>query len=288
MTQLDPVEDWVDNVLLEWAAALELEQRGAIRAVLPLLVGNGDFFTDAAEGFGGVAGLPNHSSAETLDKVTMHLAQTTNDGGIGGLRDAVQQSTGQAEPTIRGIVSSLLKFQGVKISSSETPVAHGHGHMSGGTTDDLDECIERVQATVSSCLKRIGATLSSESSTAATEQDQAINMFGQLSQLGARSSSSSPSNDTEFPSSGVTLAGARFANGEEEPPAWRRAISSIRRTRSRTLPSSLFDELDVGAAARSDGGEGDDEEGIYSISESNVVINFGDEEQEESGLYLSN
>ena len=38
--QLTPQEDWVDNVLLEWSAALELHQRGRVSSILPLLVGD--------------------------------------------------------------------------------------------------------------------------------------------------------------------------------------------------------------------------------------------------------
>ena len=49
----------------------------------------------------------------------------------------------------------MLKFQGVKLSQAGTASAHSHGHLSVGL-DDLRECTDRVQATVASCLKRVG------------------------------------------------------------------------------------------------------------------------------------
>ena len=59
MCSLGQEEDWTDNVLLEWTAALELHQRGRVNSVLPLLVGEPDFFADAASAFGGIQALPN-------------------------------------------------------------------------------------------------------------------------------------------------------------------------------------------------------------------------------------
>ena len=155
MMQLGMDEDWTDNVLLEWAAALELHQRGRLKAVLPLLVGESDFFIDAAAAFGGVQNLPAHASMATMEKVVMHLGETTGDDSTAALTELLQQVTGQREPTIQGLVGCLLKFQGVKISQSGAASAHGHGHMSVGV-DDLQMCTSRVHATVASCLKRVG------------------------------------------------------------------------------------------------------------------------------------
>jgi hypothetical protein len=78
MAQLGEREDWTDNVLLEWAAALELHQRGTVKAVLPLLVGERDFFTDAQAAFGGVQALPARGSVATMEKVVMHLGKTSH------------------------------------------------------------------------------------------------------------------------------------------------------------------------------------------------------------------
>ena len=155
MMGLSEVEDWCDNVLLEWTAALELHQRGTIKAVLPLLAGQGSFFSDAEAAFGGVSALPGTVSAATMEQVAMHLQEHTDDGSIEGLRELVQQATGEPEPTIRNIVNALLKFQGIKVTASGAGVAHSHGHLSVGM-DDLTECIDRVHATVSACLKRVG------------------------------------------------------------------------------------------------------------------------------------
>ena len=72
-----------------------------------------------------------------------------------GLRELVQQASGQPELTIQGVVNSLLKFQGIKVTESGAGTEHSHGHLSVGM-DDLTDCIDRVHATVSACLKRIG------------------------------------------------------------------------------------------------------------------------------------
>jgi hypothetical protein len=109
-------EDWCDNVLLEWTAALELHQRGIVKAVLPVI--QGSFFSDAQAAFGGVPGLPAHASAATMEQVVTHLKDITDDGSTEGLRELVQQASGQPEPTIQGVVNSLLKFQGIKVVES--------------------------------------------------------------------------------------------------------------------------------------------------------------------------
>ena len=155
MMALSEAEDWCDNVLLEWTAALELHQRGTIKAVLPLLAGQGSFFSDAQAAFGGVSALPGTVSASTMEQVAMHLHEHTDDGSIEGLRELVQQATGEPEPTIKSIVNALLKFQGIKVSASGAGTAHSHGHLSVGL-DDLTECVGRVHSTVSACLKRVG------------------------------------------------------------------------------------------------------------------------------------
>ena len=177
----DGGEDWCDNVLLEWTAALELHQRGAIKAVLPVLSGQDNFFSDAQAAFGGVSALPGRVSAATMEQVAMHLQEHTDDGSIEGLRELVQQATGEAEPTIKNIVSGLLKFQGIKVSASGAGAAHSHGHLSVGL-DDLTKCVDRVHSTVSACLKRVGM-----------DQDAAATDDGGLSPSPHTSSSSSPS-----------------------------------------------------------------------------------------------
>lgn len=131
--------------------------------MLPLLVGEDDFFAEAAS-FGGLAALPSHPSVATMDKVTMHLEETTSDGSIDGLRALMQQVSGHPEPTVQAIVNSLLKFQGIKINKSGVG-AHGHGQTSVSALD-LRECTSRVQKTVSSCMKRVG--VDADTNSAAT------------------------------------------------------------------------------------------------------------------------
>ena len=189
MMGLSDVEDWCDNVLLEWTAALELHQRGTIKAVLPLLAGQGSFFSDAQAAFGGVSALPGTVSATTMEQVTMHLHEHTDDGSIEGLRELVQQATGEPEPTIKSIVNALLKFQGIKVSASGAGTAHSHGHLSVGL-DDLTECVDRVHATVSACLKRVGMEQDALGADGLSPSSQTPPSSSVLGRLGSRLSSS--------------------------------------------------------------------------------------------------
>ena len=198
MMGLSEAQDWCDNVLLEWTAALELHQRGTIKAVLPLLAGQGSFFSDAEAAFGGVSALPGTVSATTMEQVAMHLQEHTDDGSIEGLRELMQQAAGEPEPTIRNIVNALLKFQGIKVTAGGAGAAHSHGHLSVGM-DDLTECIGRVHATVSACLKRVG--MEADATTGAdsllpSPRTSSSSMLGRLgSRLSSTLSSASTSSD---------------------------------------------------------------------------------------------
>eukprot|EP01051_Picozoa_sp_SAG22_P006452 SAG22_NODE_423_length_10665_cov_7.110543_5_plen_57_part_00 len=55
-------------MLLEWTAALELHQRGRVKAVLPLLVGESDFLADAHTAFGAMQALPTKPPAATVGR----------------------------------------------------------------------------------------------------------------------------------------------------------------------------------------------------------------------------
>ena len=213
MTQLREGEDWCDNVLLETAAALELYQRGKIRAVLPLLVGKESFFSDANDAFGGVAALPTHASAATMEQVATHLQDTTGDASITGLRELLQQASGRNEPTVSAVVNALLKFQGIKVSQAGAGSTHSHGHMSVGM-DDLSECVSRVHAAVSASLKRVGmeevVALEGESPPA-TKQT----MLGRLSsRLAATVSSPSVAGGGDEWESGGAVE-VQFGGGDE-------------------------------------------------------------------------
>ena len=67
----------------------------------------------------------------------------------------LQQVVEAPEPTVQGILASLLKFQGVKLSRAGAASAHSHGHMSVAM-DSLSVCTSQIQGTVASCLKRVG------------------------------------------------------------------------------------------------------------------------------------
>jgi hypothetical protein len=188
MTHLGAGEDWVDNVLLEWTAALELHQRGRLKSVLPLLVGEEDFFADAQESFGGISALPTCSSPATMEQVVTHLQEHTADAAVDGLNELLQQATGQREPTIQAVVSALLKFQGIKVSHSGVGTAHSHGHMSADS-HDLRECTLRVQAAVSACLKRLGHTEEASPLVRGSAAAPRKSILGRLSSGGRRSPS---------------------------------------------------------------------------------------------------
>jgi hypothetical protein len=110
MVDLGRQEDWSDYMLIEWAAALELHQRGRVKAVLPLLVGETDFWSEAHAAFGGihVQSLPTQVSTATMDKVVMHLEQTTGDESLSKLRELLQQVGGNPKPTVQGLVACIL------------------------------------------------------------------------------------------------------------------------------------------------------------------------------------
>ena len=190
MVQLNEGEDWCDNVLLEFTAALELHQRGKIKAVLPLLVGKENFFADAQDAFGGVSALPTHVSAATMEQVTTHLHDTTEDDSIDGLRELMQQASGQPEPTVQAVLNSLLKFQGIKVSQAGAGSAHSHGHLSVDM-DDLSECVSRVHAAVSASLKRVGMGEASQEGQGSSPGRSSV--LGRLSSRLAATVSSSAS-----------------------------------------------------------------------------------------------
>jgi hypothetical protein len=54
MVDLGRQEDWSDYMLIKWAAALELHQRTRFKAVLSLLVGEKDFWSEAHAAFGSI------------------------------------------------------------------------------------------------------------------------------------------------------------------------------------------------------------------------------------------
>ena len=161
MCQLGGDKDWTDNVLLEWTAALELHQHGRVKAVLPLLVGESDFFADAHSAFGGIHALPTNPSAATMEKVVMHLRETTGYDSVAKLHELLRQVSRQPDPTIQAMLSALLRFQGVKLSQG-AQLSHRHGHLSVGM-DDLGECTRRVQERCRAASSKLGSGRSAES-----------------------------------------------------------------------------------------------------------------------------
>ncbi len=136
----DSADEAVDNVLLEWSAALELHERDdtSVVSVLPLLVGKDgrDLFVDAAKQFGGVDALPSVTSAATMTKLEKHLASTTDTGSIENLKMLVNNGSEDegTEITVVSVVKSLLLFQGAKLTSS--------------TKEGVAEVVERITEAV--------------------------------------------------------------------------------------------------------------------------------------------
>ena len=164
----------------------------------------GDFFTDSMEAFGGTAALPTHTPTATLDRVTTHLQDTTSDPSLENLRELITKASGSSDVSVQAIVNSILKYQGVKIGRGEgaTGPMHGHGHITGGSADDLGECVQRIQGAVSSCLKKIGMEQSmTPTADRTTPRQSLMRRF-----IPGSSSSTSPDRGT---SGGAKLQGMR-------------------------------------------------------------------------------
>ena len=89
----------------------------------------------------------------------MHLGEITGDASVSTLETLLHQVSGSREPTVQALVSGVLRYQGVKLASASQQVLT-HGHRHSGTMmvgDMLHECTRRVQETVSSCFKQLGA-----------------------------------------------------------------------------------------------------------------------------------
>ena len=142
----DAADDAIDNVLLEWTAALELhERRDRVSAVLPLLVGGedgGDMFADANRQFGGVDALPKAIPTATLAKLKKHLANSTDKGTTEGLAELVGNDSEEVggDVTVCAVVKSLLLFQGTKLSGLSLGVNLNR--------QALSEVVERVTGAI--------------------------------------------------------------------------------------------------------------------------------------------
>eukprot|EP01043_Picozoa_sp_COSAG02_P007593 COSAG02_NODE_230_length_28060_cov_5.226816_8_plen_1993_part_00 len=131
-SMLGASETVVDNVLLEWLMTLELHERGAVKAVLPLLVGENaesDFFASATAAFQGIDSLPTIEPKAVLSKAADMLQDLTEDSSLHGAQKVVQQNSMSVECHVRGIVAAICLFQGVKTHRD---------------ADDLKEILERA------------------------------------------------------------------------------------------------------------------------------------------------
>ena len=132
-------------MLVEWVAALELQQRGTLKAVVPMIIAaTDDFGAEATAAFGGLQALPDRIPEPTLEKVRLHLKETTGDGSMRLVHELImQESGGGAEPTVGRIVAALLKYQGAKLNYADAGV--------------VGKSVARVHAVVTGCMQRVGA-----------------------------------------------------------------------------------------------------------------------------------
>jgi hypothetical protein len=130
-------------------AASELRQRGRVKAMLPMLVGETDFWSKAhrARSFrwdtGHVDAILVGHDGEGGD------APGANDRRRLFCRKYVSFCSKWVEA-----LACILKFQGLKLSQTRPATAHSHGHVSVAM-DDRTECTGQIQATMASCLKRV-------------------------------------------------------------------------------------------------------------------------------------
>lgn len=149
MVHLEELTKEPDYMLVEWIAALELQQRGKLKAVLPIFVAaKNNFFAEANAAFGGVSGLPDRVPKATIERVLFHLEETTNDSSIEKLRKLMGETTAvEREATIRRVVEALLKFQGCKYSYAEA---------------NMEPCVSSLHGLLSGCLHRVAMAAGKE------------------------------------------------------------------------------------------------------------------------------
>ena len=113
-----------DNVLLEWIAALELFERGAIKAIIPLIVPSVGTMAEFAWGLPHELSLREHKTTTTAAKKHLRNHRTSDsiddeqllDGAARIVASVTNGADTQGEVTVSGVVSAILRFQGVKMN----------------------------------------------------------------------------------------------------------------------------------------------------------------------------
>jgi hypothetical protein len=156
MKRLNPVDgedgEQTDNVLLEWATALELLERSVVKAILPVIVpSSGD---DAAEfAWGLPKELSQREHVATTNAAKKHLRDhpssdsiidDTNllDGAAKLVSSVTNDRDTQGEVTVAGVVNAVLRFQGVKMDSRT----------------NMQQATDRISAKVSRIINESGAS----------------------------------------------------------------------------------------------------------------------------------
>eukprot|EP01047_Picozoa_sp_COSAG01_P031101 COSAG01_NODE_2193_length_8183_cov_3.620609_4_plen_433_part_00 len=131
-----------DNVLLEWMTALELQCRGQVKAIIPIIACD-----DSGEGFSWT--LPKelskieHTGTTSAAKNHLRKHDTSHDlqdkallSGAAQVIAEVDPETPAGEVTVSGVVAAILRFQGVLLTDRAA----------------IDVCTDRIYAKVSALL----------------------------------------------------------------------------------------------------------------------------------------
>ena len=123
------VQDWCDNVLLEWMLAMELEKQGygRVRKILPVMLGvtkevEAERQTGAGAGTGTASGFTPVAMTDLFAEMQKPppLPDFVSRKTVAELRKFVEGTLGKKlspeweERSVRGVVDELLKYQGVK------------------------------------------------------------------------------------------------------------------------------------------------------------------------------
>jgi hypothetical protein len=145
MRELNKENDSVcDNVLLEWIAALELHERGAVRAIIPIIACD-ETGNDFSWGLPKDLSQREHSTTTTAAR--KHLSTLGSSSarlvagkdvleGVAQVVADISSDDTKGEVTVAGVVAATLRFQGALLSQRT----------------DLSQCTDRIFSKVTEIL----------------------------------------------------------------------------------------------------------------------------------------
>ena len=138
-----------DNVLLEWAAALELYARGHVKAVMPIIAGDADG-TDFSWGLPAALRELEHEPSLTAAKKHLRKHPSSDDIDAGAnlldkvhamVADVSTNDTAETGVSVSGVVAAVLRFQGILLTDRT----------------DLKACTDRIFSCAARILNQGGA-----------------------------------------------------------------------------------------------------------------------------------